>query len=174
MQRALRTLVETDVLTELYNRRSGHRRLKQIMEKAGCTKRPYSVSIGDIDFFKKVNDTYGHDCGDMVLKAVANTLRDHMRTRGFVARWGGEEFLLVFDDMTLDEAEASLNDLLSKIRSLKINYNDQIVRLTMTFGVTYGENIDEKDLLCRADDLLYEGKNSGRDRVVSHSLAESN
>lgn len=170
MQRALRTMVETDTLTELFNRRSGHRRLKQIMAKAAYTGRPYSVSIGDIDLFKRVNDTYGHDCGDMVLKAVADTLRNHMRAHGFAARWGGEEFLLVFDNMTLEEAEASLNDLLSEIRSLEVPYNDQTVRLTMTFGVTYGENIDEKDLLCRADSLLYEGKNSGRDKVVSHPL----
>lgn len=167
MQRSLRTMVETDTLTELFNRRSAHRKLKQIMDKAIYTGRPYSVSIGDIDFFKKVNDTYGHDCGDVVLKAVADTLRDHMRAYGFAARWGGEEFLLVFDHMNIEEAEASLNDLLSKIRTLEIPYNDEIVQLTMTFGVTCGEDIDEKDLLRRADTLLYNGKKSGRNRVVS-------
>lgn len=170
MQRSLRTMVETDTLTELFNRRSAHRKLKQIMDRARYTGKPYSVSIGDIDFFKKVNDTYGHDCGDVVLKVVADTLRDHMRTYGFAARWGGEEFLLVFDDMDIAEAEASLNELLSEIRMLKIPYNDKIVQLTMTFGVTYGEDIDEKDLLRRADTLLYNGKKSGRNRVVSQPL----
>jgi len=170
MQHAIRTLVETDTLTELYNRRSAHRRLNQIMQKSASSGRFYSVSIGDIDFFKKINDTYGHDCGDVVLKAVADTLRDHMRTCGFVARWGGEEFLLVFDNMSLEESKASLNDLLSKIRMLEIPYGDQIVHLTMTFGVTYGEDIAEKDLLCRADNLLYMGKQSGRNCVISHPL----
>lgn len=172
MQRSLRTMIETDVLTELFNRRSGHRRLNQIMKKAEFSGKPYSVSIGDIDLFKRVNDTYGHDCGDLVLKAVADTLRDHMRTCGFVARWGGEEFLLVFDHMNLEEAEASLNELLVKIRMLEIPYDGNIVKLTMTFGVTYGEDIDEKDLLCRADKLLYNGKQSGRNRVVSQPLSE--
>lgn len=170
MQRSLRTMVETDTLTELFNRRSGHRKLKQIMDKAVRTGKPYSVSIGDIDFFKRVNDTYGHDCGDVVLKTVADTLRDHMRSCGFAARWGGEEFLLVFDHMELEEAESSLNELLSKIRSLEIPYADNIVQLTMTFGVTYGEDIDEKDLLRRADTLLYDGKRSGRNRVVSRPM----
>ncbi len=170
MQRSLRTMVETDTLTGLYNRRSAHRRLKQIMDKASGTGKPYCIAIGDIDFFKRVNDTYGHDCGDIVLKTVADTLKSHMRNYGFAARWGGEEFLLIFDHMKLDESEESLNELLSKIRMLKIPYGDSTVSLTMTFGVTSGGDIDEKDLLRRADILLYAGKESGRNCVVSHAL----
>lgn len=168
MQYALRGMIETDPLTELSNRRSAHRKLAQIMKKhLTDSGRPFCVSIGDIDFFKKINDTYGHDCGDVVLKVVAATLREHMRPYGFVARWGGEEFLLVFDHTDLVQSEKILNELLNKLRETEIPYGDNIIRLTMSFGVTAGGNIDEKDLLCRADNLLYEAKETGRNQVVA-------
>lgn len=167
MQRALRTMMEQDALTELFNRSSADRKLKQVMAKAAEQNTPFAVAIGDIDYFKTINDTYGHDCGDVALKMVADTLKDHMRNCGFVARWGGEEFLLVFDRMDKAEARKRLEKLQDSIRRLEIPYEDQMVTLTMTFGVTEGEQIAIKDLLRRADSKLYAGKTSGRDRVVS-------
>lgn len=166
MQQALRHLIEQDALTELYNRRCGGRRLRQIIEKSKEKEMPFSVCIGDIDFFKKVNDTYGHDCGDIVLKHVAGILRDHMNSVGFVARWGGEEFLLVFDHMDTDASYQSLEELLDKIRAAEIPYGDLIIHVTMTFGLTAGDTDDFSTLLKNADENLYNGKTGGRNRVV--------
>ena len=167
MQNSLRHLIEQDALTGLYNRRSANRRLIHVVSKAEQKQQPFAICIGDIDFFKKVNDTYGHDAGDEVLKAVADTLREHMLTCGFVARWGGEEFLLVFDRMDAEKAGKSLNDLLNKIRKLKITYGELIITVTMTFGVVNGDHSDISKLLKDADDKLYYGKENGRNRVIT-------
>lgn len=167
MQRSLRSIVEKDPLTNLFNRRCADRKLRQIMEKSSRENTPFALSIGDIDFFKKVNDTYGHECGDIVLQEVAEILRKHMHSCGFAARWGGEEFLLVFDRMDLDTARESLEKLLEEIRSMEVPYNGHIITLTMTFGITAGADADIKELLHRADEKLYEGKTSGRNCIVS-------
>lgn len=167
MQRALRSMVETDPLTELANRRCAHRKIAQILKNKEEKDLPFSICIGDIDFFKKVNDTYGHVCGDVVLKKVADTLRNFMREYGFVARWGGEEFLLVFDHSNLSEAHDLLEKLLKEICALEIEYEDQIVRISMTFGVTEGHTNDTSVLFNEADEKLYRGKMNGRCQVVS-------
>lgn len=166
MQQAIREMVELDPLTKLLNRSSADRKLRLVMEKSVAQKTPFAVAIGDIDFFKKVNDTYGHDCGDIVLKQVAATLQEYMQNVGFVARWGGEEFLLVFKRLDGERAKEHLEKILDAIRGLRIPYQDQVVSLTMTFGVTDGKSIPMKDLLCKADHNLYEGKESGRNKIV--------
>lgn len=166
MQRSLRNMVEQDALTELYNRRSADRKLRQIIQKSAERGTPFSLAIGDIDHFKKINDTYGHDCGDIVLKQVSRLLREHMRKEGFAARWGGEEFLLVFDHSDKETAMHSLETLLNTIRSLKIPYDGRTIRLTMTIGLAGGSETDLNSLLRKADDRLYEGKNSGRNRII--------
>lgn len=166
MQRSLRHMVEQDTLTELFNRRSADRKLHQILDKAAKQGLPFSLSIGDIDYFKRVNDTYGHECGDVVLKKVADTLREHMNTLGFVARWGGEEFLLVFDHMNVNEAHESLQSLLEKIRNLEVVYNEETIHVTMTFGLSDGDTTDIQQLLKTADNKLYQGKTGGRNQIV--------
>ncbi len=165
-QRSLRNMVEQDALTELYNRRFADRKLRQIMAKSVEQQTPFCLSIGDIDYFKKINDTYGHDCGDLVLKKIADTLRDHMRSQGFVARWGGEEFLLVFDRMTMEEAVQSIQKLQDTIHNLKIPYEESTISLTMTFGLADGDSTNLNELLRRADDKLYAGKSAGRDCLM--------
>ncbi len=167
MQRSLRHMIEQDTLTELFNRRSAHRKLGQILMKSHSQNAPFTLAIGDIDFFKRVNDTYGHECGDIVLKQVADILREHMRPCGFASRWGGEEFLLVFDRMNVDAAHESLSKLLNKLRNLEINYNDTIIKVTMTFGMVAGSpDANIQQLLKAADDKLYQGKNAGRNQIV--------
>jgi len=166
MQQSLRKMIEQDGLTELFNRRFGDRKLKQIALKSARQGTPFSVAIGDIDFFKKVNDTYGHECGDLVLKKVAEQLRSHMSTCGFVARWGGEEFLLVFDHFDPDAAHRVLEKLLNDIRAMEIFYDNRVVKVTMTFGLVGGGSEDAHDLVRQADEKLYEGKTSGRNRII--------
>lgn len=167
MQRSLRSLIERDSLTELYNRRSGGRRLNATAEKARSENTPYTLVIGDIDFFKKVNDTYGHQCGDLVLKNVAGILRRHMKERGYAIRWGGEEFLLVYENCRLEEAYESLCAMLDEIRASCVQSGDNRIYITMTFGMACDPARELKDLLRDADDRLYYGKNNGRDQIVT-------
>ena len=165
MQHSLRSLVDQDTLTSLANRRSGSVRLRKVIEDSAANSTPFCVAIGDIDFFKRVNDTYGHDCGDQVLRAVSEKIRQHVRGRGFAARWGGEEFLLVFE-ADLPTSVSYLTDLLQDIRSMQISYDDQTVKVTMTFGVTFGDTDDIKELIRSADEKMYGGKSNGRNIVV--------
>lgn len=168
MQSSLRTMIEQDALTELFNRRSGDRKLKQIINKYESQQSPFALAIGDIDFFKNINDTYGHDCGDLVLKNIAAILHRHMCNCGFAARWGGEEFLLVFDRMNLEEALKRLTALLDDIRAMESIYEGHRIKITMTFGLTNGDSSDIKALLHAADDRLYLGKTLGRNQIVCY------
>ena len=167
MQRSLRTMIEQDALTELYNRRSGDQKLRQVSAESRASGRSFAVAIGDIDFFKKINDTYGHECGDVVLKKVSATLKQHMWHRGFAARWGGEEFLLVFEDVDLAEAQKQLNLLMDRIHELDTIYEDQHIKVNMTFGLVCEPAEDIHTLLKDADEKLYIGKTNGRNQVVS-------
>lgn len=165
MQRSLHNLVEQDALTALANRRFGDQRLRQIVKNAAADGTSFCIAIGDIDDFKKINDTYGHDCGDLVLKRVAEVFRRRMRGNGFAARWGGEEFLLVFENMDLMRAKLLLKEILDDIRSMECKYDDVTVCVTMTFGLTQGDTENVTELLRTADDRLYKGKNSGKNQV---------
>lgn len=166
MQKSIRSLVQKDALTKLYNRRFCNERIKLIDKKSQDSGESYAICISDIDFFKKVNDTYGHDAGDMVLVAVANTLRRFMNGKGFAARWGGEEFLLVFERKTVDEAEQVINDLLNEIRAIDVVYGEQIIKVTMSAGVANAYGIEYEKAIKTADDRLYYAKTHGRNQVV--------
>lgn len=166
MQRSLRTMVDQDSLTELYNRRCADRKLKQVIQKHEAQGTPFCLAIGDIDFFKKVNDTYGHDCGDMVLKNVSAKLKSHLYSNGFVARWGGEEFLLVFERTETEDAYKLLEQLLNDIRAMENIYENHTIQVTMTFGLTAGDTTDIVQLLRQADNRLYYGKTHGRNQIV--------
>lgn len=168
MQRSMRSMMESDPLTGLFNRRSAHRKLAPIVAKAKNSPDSFCICIGDIDFFKHVNDTYGHDAGDEVLIKVADIIKEHMKNYGFVARWGGEEFLMVFDRTSLLMAENSLWGLLDKIRAAEIRYDNYVIKVTMSYGVSEWDKEESVDALIRsADDKLYYAKNNGRNRVVS-------
>lgn len=166
MQRSLHTLIEQDTLTSLANRRSANNKLQQTAAEAKAQGHDFCIALGDIDFFKRVNDTYGHDCGDLVLKNVASKLKKHMKGYGMAARWGGEEFLLIFEQVDEDRAFRLLTTLLDDIRSMESEYDGQSVKVTMTFGLTAGNSDNLTELLCTADHKLYIGKESGRNRIV--------
>lgn len=167
MQNSIRNLVEKDTLTGLRNRRYGNIRLQEIQDKSKLKNTEFAVCISDIDFFKKINDTYGHECGDVVLKTVAETLQRGLRGKGFVARWGGEEFLMVFQYVGAEAAEGYLNTIRTEIENLRIPYGELIVKLTMSYGVTDGlTDCDIDALIKSADDRLYYAKSHGRNQVV--------
>ena len=167
VQNSLRRVIERDPLTGLYNRRAGSKKIDAAREKAEKNDKPYTIAMGDIDFFKKVNDTYGHEAGDIVLKTVASILTEGMTGRGYVIRWGGEEFLFVFERKDTPTAAVILEDILHKIRETVVEYNDQEIRFTMSFGVAV---CDVKGLVSEqineADEKLYYAKEHGRNQVV--------
>jgi diguanylate cyclase (GGDEF)-like protein len=168
MNNSLVSLILKDGLTELYNRRAAMKKLEGFMMAANSVGgEPFTFAICDIDFFKKVNDTYGHNCGDIVLKMVSEKLRAAEVDQDFVARWGGEEFIIVLKGR-LDKNLVTINAIADSIRSSVVTYDGKEVRVTMTFGVTEyhaPENLD--NMISRADSLLYQGKEGGRNRVVS-------
>jgi diguanylate cyclase (GGDEF)-like protein len=161
---SLRKLIEKDALTGIYNRRYGSSKLAELINRGI----PYSLAMGDIDFFKKFNDTYGHECGDAVLTSVSKTLGEYMRQYGFAARWGGEEFLLVFENMNELAATVATERLLDQVREILVEHDGKYHSVTMSFGVaesrptlSMDENIDA------ADEKLYTAKENGRNQVVS-------
>lgn len=166
MQRSLHNLVEQDALTSLANRRSGDQHLRQLVKNAAADGTKFCIALGDIDNFKRVNDTYGHDCGDLVLKLVADIFRRRMRGNGLAARWGGEEFLLIFENMNILQAKLLLKEILDDIRSAECKYDDVSVCVTMTFGLAQGDTENVTELLRTADQRLYRGKNSGKNQIV--------
>ena len=167
MQKSIRNLVDKDTLTEIYNRRYATNFLQKVLEKAEVSGQPFAVCIGDIDFFKQVNDTYGHDIGDIVLKEVATLLKNSMIGNGMAARFGGEEFLMIFDKIGKQEGAAILQETLEKLRQIEFTCEDQKFSVTMTFGIVDGNvELGQDALLKLADEKLYDGKQNGRNRVV--------
>ena len=174
MQRSLRLLVECDALTGLYNRRSGDLRLRRAAKRAADYGTDYCVGICDIDFFKKVNDTYGHEAGDAVLKGVARILKRNMTGKQMtVARWGGEEFLLLFENCKLADAYKVLQQIHAHIRQTPVEYNGQSISVTMSIGLVQAEkNASEDAMLGTADALLYYCKEHGRDQIQVKDMSK--
>lgn len=155
----------TDRLTGLANRRFALDYLEDLKSKSYTGA--VSVCMTDIDFFKRVNDTYGHDAGDEVLKTVASVLKTCSDENTLVARWGGEEFLVVFAGKNGDEAYTVLEDLRQEIERRVARVGETEIRVTMTFGLTeYDFSGDTEAAIKEADEKLYLGKTGGRNRVV--------
>ncbi len=167
MRGSLKDLIEKDPLTGLYNRRYGLINMNKLIENSKKYANSFFVCLADIDFFKKFNDAYGHDCGDEVLRTVSDILKDSVGRNGVACRWGGEEFLLVFEADNMDAAFADMNKLITQVRKTVINYRGIEVKVTISVGLTEGDFEEDNDtIIKRADDGLYMGKESGRDRVV--------
>ena len=157
-----------DGLTGIYNRAVFNDRIVKEVEKAKREKKPLSFLIMDIDHFKKINDTYGHQTGDMVLKILATQVKKVMRDFDFLARYGGEEFVVILPDTELEKAKEIAERIRTKIEKTKFIYKSERIPVTLSIGVTLLKPDDnEKSLIERADKALYEAKNSGRNRVVA-------
>lgn len=156
----------TDTLTRLYNRRWAGEYLDEIVanpEQYGG----FCICICDIDFFKKVNDNYGHDFGDEVLRNISAIFQEEMKDNGFAARWGGEEFLLVFMHCNGDDACYKLEGIRRKVKDLKVTMGDRTVSVTMTYGLAEYDFFNGLEKTIKdADEKLYMGKNSGRDVII--------
>jgi diguanylate cyclase (GGDEF)-like protein len=162
----LEWISKTDPLTGLYNRRFAMEKLENEFINYKKTKNKFSVIIADIDYFKKINDNFGHDCGDQVLKKVAQNLQDAVGKRGFVSRWGGEEFLILLPETEIVDARILADTIRKIIEEEIIEYNGIQVSITSTFGVTVNEDYEMiDDTIKKADDALFIGKSQGRNCV---------
>lgn len=174
MQHSLRDLVQRDSLTGLYNRHYGEIWMKQVKEEARDTGEPFSIAIADIDFFKKFNDCYGHDCGNMVLRKVSELLQTQVGRQGYVSRWGGEEFLIIFKRFTLEESVNFTEEIREKLHRTELRYHNDGFHVTLTIGVAAGDSEKSIESMVKcADCALYEGKRNGRDQVVCEKQKQS-
>ena len=162
----LERLARVDGLTGLQNRKSANERLRQEFLRLKRSGSHYAVLFMDIDHFKEINDTYGHETGDQVLRHFASVLEDSLRETDFVARYGGEEFLAILSDTS---AEGALT-IAEKIRSTVANQTVPMARrVTVSIGVAMalGEDKNEEEAVRRADSALYQAKEAGRNLVRS-------
>lgn len=156
----------TDPLTKLLNRRGMEYSLSTIMPNISGSKSCVSAIVLDIDHFKKINDTYGHDGGDEVLKIFAKEIDKNHRDADICTRLGGEEFAIILPWTTSNEAKGMAENLREKIEKLQIKFNETNISVTSSFGVsTQCSEIEIEVLLKQADKALYTAKNSGRNRV---------
>ena len=159
---------ETDPLTGLFNRRTFLKRIEEEAMRFRRYQKPFSILFGDIDFFKKINDTYGHAAGDAVLINISNILKTEKREIDQVARWGGEEFLILLPETDVAGAVQHGNKIREMISAKPFIYEGQEINITMSFGVSiYNGDTSIEKVIDLADQRLYRAKESGRNKVVS-------
>ena len=159
---------ETDSLTGLFNRRTFMKKVENEAMRFKRNKKPFSLLFADIDFFKKINDTYGHAAGDEILIYISNILNTEKREIDQVARWGGEEFLILLPETNLEGAILQGNKVRELISAKPIIHEGQEIQITMSFGVSeYSKDTNIEKTIDQADQRLYLAKNSGRNKVVS-------
>ncbi|MDW6004091.1 sensor domain-containing diguanylate cyclase [Vibrio mangrovi] len=157
-----------DPLTNVFNRRYFMYSLNRTFTSGFKNKDCVSILAIDFDHFKKVNDQYGHDAGDEVLKQVTSAIKRHIRRSDILARMGGEEFSVILPSTEYKDAVKIAEKLRKCVENTAVHYLDSAIRITITIGVASAENSDlnEKDLLRRADRALYRGKAAGRNLVM--------
>ncbi len=167
----LEKLSMMDELTQIPNRRCIMERIRVELARHTRKKRPLSLVMIDIDHFKKVNDTYGHLSGDNVLKELAQIFSDGLRVYDVLGRYGGEEFIMLLPETTLDQAVLVSERLRIAVERKVFFFDEQDFHLTISLGISYMES-DEKfsvdELIHIADDRLYLAKKAGRNRVIAH------
>lgn len=162
VSQSLDDMISRDPLTKLLNRRAG---LIQLNNRTH--QDDFTIVMADIDFFKNVNDTYGHEMGDAVLCFVADGFQRMMQDIGFSVRWGGEEFLLGFDG-NVEQMKALLENFRKEMAKKKFVQNDREFSVSVTFGIAACQKTETfEKAIQRADTLLYYGKEHGRDQIVT-------
>jgi diguanylate cyclase (GGDEF)-like protein len=166
LEERLRILSSTDPLTSVYNRRYFIEKLEGefhcVQEQDGGT---FSVALLDIDHFKRINDCFGHHAGDIVLIKLTQTIHNRIRKIDCLARWGGEEFIILFPHTKLAEAKLLIEELRNSISKMDTSISS---RITVSIGVAEycaGETVDS--IIQRADNMMYKAKNAGRNCVRS-------
>jgi len=166
-EQKLEYLAHKDALTGLDNRRSFFEKSAELMADASCCP---VVLMADIDRFKVVNDTYGHDAGDIVLKKIAEQMEISIGESGFISRYGGEEFVVVFSAFNTEEANHAAERLRDSIEKLEIELDNNNLQVTVSIGISqvFNNEVNVESAITRADGALYEAKKTGRNRVVTN------
>ncbi len=156
-----------DFLTSLYNRRYFFSNMNKYIKETLKEDKNYAIAMIDIDFFKKINDTFGHDNGDNVIVELANILTSNTNQHDIVARFGGEEFCIVLKDIDKAKAESALNRLREKVEKTTL-YSDKNEKICFTISIGAVMNSDKNlnETIIQADSMLYRAKQSGRNKVV--------
>lgn len=172
---SLHRLAARDYLTDLFNRRYFFQHGPRIVEQSLRSGTGAAIAVLDIDHFKRLNDTYGHEVGDLVLKAVARNLRHHVGEAHLLARLGGEEFGILFGNLDVAAASAFCETLRASIAMAKVVADDEELSVTVSMGIASIEGRETFDnYLNAADQFLYMAKHGGRNRIVSDlSLLQS-
>lgn len=156
--------VNHDELTKLYTRNYLKEMFAKVQEESLLT----AFVMADIDDFKKVNDTYGHSCGDYVLFTVSTIMKTVCSSKAYIARWGGEEFVLMFYGCTNEEALESVQNLRRAVETYDFHYEDVEFHITATFGISFAnENSGFDAWINTADERMYYGKKNGKNTVIS-------
>jgi len=148
-----------DPLTKVYNRKALTKDLNEILEKGQEKDLDLVIAIVDLDFFKEINDKYGHLVGDFVLIKIADIIRKMIRKENRVYRYGGDEFVIVFNRMTLEQVRPIIQRIVKKIENTLLKYKDDFIKVTVSIGLTQhkkGDTFDE--IIKRADSALYKAK----------------
>lgn len=160
----LRYNMNHDALTGLYNRRFFEQQIEQMREQE---KSQYVITMLDIDFFKKVNDTYGHEAGDQVLVEVSARLKEAAGKENLAVRWGGEEFIIYFSNTTSEQIYPQMEDLRKQIEDMVVEVAGKEIHVTITSGIAIGmPDSNYEKVIHNADEKLYLGKKRGRNQVV--------
>jgi len=168
----LETLAAIDELTRVYNRRFGIERLTEEFSRAQRFASSFSLCMLDLDHFKNINDTFGHQAGDQVLKNLAAQLQKDLRSSDFIVRYGGEEFLVVLPGASMADASRIMDRIRRRVENHNLEYGSYTIQYTFSGGIcSYpSKNINEpNDLIRFADEALYRAKDSGRNCIVMAS-----
>lgn len=156
-----------DSLTKLSNRRYLEAIIESKIREFRTVDIPFGIAFFDIDDFKKVNDTYGHDAGDEVLKIIAKTAQINLRNNDFIARWGGEEFVIVFSSLDQSGISVVSEKVRHLIESSEIRSNESKIHVSVSIGSTISIETDTvESIIKRADELMYISKINGKNRVT--------
>lgn len=169
LRETLRTQSLRDPLTNLSNRREVDEVLPKEIARSVRQKQPLSVLVMDIDHFKKINDTYGHDTGDQVLRELALVLSEDRRQEDVVARMGGEEFALILPSVNQEDAQRVAEKIMNRVRKMVVRHHSNVLtNMTVSVGLAEcpSHAVNAHDLLSTADEALYRAKESGRNKVV--------
>ena len=172
-EQKLFTLAQTDALTGLANRANFQSTLARTIAECARSGSGFALVIMDIDHFKVVNDTMGHDAGDHVLQNIGKQLTERLRTTDAVGRLGGEEFGLILRDVKLEDSFQLMDELRQRIADSELPYGDALIRVTASFGIAhYPDHAIEAESLFRiADRCLFSSKRAGRNRVARAGLS---
>lgn len=167
----MREQANHDLLTGLFNRRYLSDTLQRELNHARRDGKQTTIAMLDIDHFKQINDTYGHDAGDLMLRELGRVLRENLRKSDIACRFGGEEFVLILLDSSLESSRLHLEKINTLVKEMQIHYGEQLINSkSLSIGIVEASHheMTADELLSAADKALYAAKREGRDCIVAY------